>query len=378
MQENIIRFLFWKDFHTPAPLIYMELCDGNLGQLFKLPGVFSDDLLRRVLGQMLSALDYLDNERLIHRDIKPENILYIDRPAKELGTAVWDEERRYKFLLADFGLANCRTVATTPCGTGCYAAPEVFSPWSGIYANQTSKVDVWSLFATMIAAHPRFPDFPPPRGSSYQTCMATLLDHAPKVPLLEPMARADPAYRASAAQMLVALFDGQGMTTKTPTPLGPAPKKDRIPIPQPAVAEAVQIRRNPPRQTRNNLLIQFPQRSRPLRNQLRIGPQYGTGIGNLFERRKSRFAQPPAAATARPALELALRPRGGAGVVKHRPAVTRLAATPMAIADALEEDQGRQQQRQQQQQQQGQQQPQEQRSGDIVYRIPGAFPPSLS
>lgn len=72
-----------------------------------------------VLGQMLSALDYLASNNLIHRDVKPENILYSD------------EKGSYLFQLADLGLVNHRSQATTFCGTSATRLPSFGPPHRG-------------------------------------------------------------------------------------------------------------------------------------------------------------------------------------------------------------------------------------------------------
>lgn len=63
--------------------------------------------------QLLSALTYLHNMGIVHRDLKPENLLL-------------DDENNLKII--DFGLGNLyseRQKLSTPCGSPCYAPPEV-------------------------------------------------------------------------------------------------------------------------------------------------------------------------------------------------------------------------------------------------------------
>jgi serine/threonine protein kinase len=179
----------------------MPLRDGNLRGLImreNIPdyrGVFFN-----VLGQMLSALDYLDSEGLVHRDVKPDNILY------------YVEDEEYVFQLADFGLAHHEPRATTRCGTYHYHAPELHPELSEVKARQSHKMDVWSLFATMTAVNRRFRGFPPVTND-YRTIVGELQAEAASSPL-EAMARLHPDDRASAAQMLVVEFNGWGLTTR--------------------------------------------------------------------------------------------------------------------------------------------------------------------
>ena len=175
----------------------MPLRPGSLDSLVTAKGA-SGLLCNQVLAQMLSALDYLAFRKLCHRDLKPPNILY--QPL---------EQERYDFQLADFGFANDFRLATTFCGTGYYLAPELFGK-----EPQTPKMDVWSLFATMAEIHPGL-NYPPKGGNSYGE-LQHALQIAAASPLavgIRPMARIDPTRRASAAQMLVKLFQGEGLTT---------------------------------------------------------------------------------------------------------------------------------------------------------------------
>lgn len=180
----------------------MPLREGSLTSLVKTTPIPDyNELCLTVLRQMLSALDYLASENLLHRDLKPDNILYYTLP---------DEGSRH-FQLADFGLAHHRSLAKTFCGTGYYQAPELWPQKSKVYAPQSPKMDIWSLFATIVAVDSRFKEFPP-HTSDYGIVLSALEAKASQSSL-EPMARLHPDRRASAAQMLVHFFDGGGLTT---------------------------------------------------------------------------------------------------------------------------------------------------------------------
>ena len=110
----------------------MPMKDGSLKPLVEHnPGL---DFSETVLLQMLSALKCLSRHKLIHRDVKPENILYEMDPAGH-----------HHFRLGDFGLSHDPTLARTVAGTEPFMAPEVFNR-----GTQTEKVDIWSLFATIV------------------------------------------------------------------------------------------------------------------------------------------------------------------------------------------------------------------------------------
>ncbi|OMJ68515.1 hypothetical protein SteCoe_34008 [Stentor coeruleus] len=78
--------------------------------------------------QILNAVEYVHRLNIVHRDLKPENLLL-------------DESQNLK--LADFGLSNEYKDGenlNTPCGSPCYAAPEMVAgkSYNGL------SVDIWS------------------------------------------------------------------------------------------------------------------------------------------------------------------------------------------------------------------------------------------
>jgi serine/threonine protein kinase len=54
---------------------------------------FSNDDSKLIMMQILLALDYLHNHKIVHRDIKPSNIIFTN-------------EEDLKIRIADFGLAT--------------------------------------------------------------------------------------------------------------------------------------------------------------------------------------------------------------------------------------------------------------------------------
>lgn len=110
--------------------VFMEFCGG--GELFEFiteQHKLSEDQARPLVRQILSALKYLHSLGICHRDLKPENLML-------------DCDGTIK--LSDFGLSRYvskQDLCATPCGSPCYAAPEVIS--GQLYDG--TRADVWSL-----------------------------------------------------------------------------------------------------------------------------------------------------------------------------------------------------------------------------------------
>eukprot|EP00118_Oscarella_pearsei_P004321 m.18291 g.18291 ORF g.18291 m.18291 type:complete len:802 (+) comp27635_c0_seq2:83-2488(+) len=121
-----------------------ELCGG--GEL--MDHICSDKHLdeketKRLLRQIVSAVDHLHKAGIVHRDLKVENLLL-------------DEGRNIKII--DFGLSNIFGTPIsadgyhfsdnchTQCGSPAYAAPELLG-----HKNYGPEVDVWSIGVNMYA-----------------------------------------------------------------------------------------------------------------------------------------------------------------------------------------------------------------------------------
>lgn len=124
--------------------LIMEYVDhGNMLNYVNTNGRLSEDRARHYFCQLVSALDYLHNEKFVaHRDLKAENVL-LD---------VHDNIR-----LIDFGLSNVFSKDSpelkTACGSPAYAAPEMIQghPY-------TKAADIWSagilLYAMVVGRLP--------------------------------------------------------------------------------------------------------------------------------------------------------------------------------------------------------------------------------
>ena len=117
-------------------LIIMEYCEG--GELFNYI-VKNDNLSEEESSfffyQIVNGLEYIHSKGIIHRDLKPENLLLTSN---------------HKLKIIDFGLSNFfngKKLLSTPCGSPCYAAPEMVSgeKYNGFYS------DIWALGIILFA-----------------------------------------------------------------------------------------------------------------------------------------------------------------------------------------------------------------------------------
>ncbi|KAI0010057.1 kinase-like domain-containing protein [Xylariaceae sp. FL0662B] len=200
---HIIDYIGMKQ-GTSDVRIFMGLKDGSLSNFTNKPEIRDVDFLKRLLHQMLQALDFLASKGISHRDVKPANILY-----KLQGS-------QYDFQLADFGLCLSRRSSGSRAGTHHFLAPEI--RYEEKY--DPSKVDVWSLYTTMLwMTTPLYRHGSTSFAGNYEARYNAIISSAPSAMKLwldiEEMARIDPKNRASAAQMLAKCYDGVGMSTRS-------------------------------------------------------------------------------------------------------------------------------------------------------------------
>ncbi|EEP80245.1 predicted protein [Uncinocarpus reesii 1704] len=212
--KNIVEFLGSSGWGSSAVHIFLSLKTGNICDLLEKfrSNHLNEALLSQLLHNMLEALDYLAFRGWIHRDVKPQNILYTP------------DDGGYRFQLADFGLAHQEQFAQTQCGSPLYMAPEIINRTHP----QSSKIDVWSLFVVFGVVTQRG-ELDDPQLAHHGEVLCRVKIAAAQLRRLSPMAEEDPGRRASAAQMLVAHFGGQGLST---------PRARVHPIPDPGSAAA--------------------------------------------------------------------------------------------------------------------------------------------
>ncbi|KAI1375084.1 kinase-like protein [Hypoxylon crocopeplum] len=167
---SLVHLKAWNIEPTRA-LLVLSYCPG--GDLFDVATTYRDALtpvlLRRIFAEIVGAVRYLHERRIVHRDIKLENVL-VNIPPAEL-TKPGQDWATYPYsviTLTDLGLS--RRVADdekleTRCGSDDYAAPEVIlgQPYDG------RAVDAWSLGVLLYALlESRLPFDPPPGASDAQ------------------------------------------------------------------------------------------------------------------------------------------------------------------------------------------------------------------
>ena len=201
MQPHIVDFIGLNGSGPDDNVtIFMGLKEGSLVSLVEAHTDQSQVFAETMFCSMLQALDCLGVNDIVHRDVKPANILYTR-----------DFENKVHFQLGDFGLCNRAVSAfTTSIGTPLYSAPEVNQP--GL---QTTKVDVWSLFVTVMwilnteEFHAKEHQFKS-SAEVYDTVAAAAKGSLAQIAW---MAAVDPKQRASAAQMLIKHYNGIGLST---------------------------------------------------------------------------------------------------------------------------------------------------------------------
>ena len=150
--SNIIKV---EEVHETSEevVVVMEIMkQGLLSDFLSTKKILSLQLIKAILYQILSALAYMGDMKVIHRDIKPSNILISH--TKTLG------QESIPFLkIVDMGIScfENQPAAQTFCGTPGYLAPEVYaldkqSASGPVSIN--SKVDIFStgvIFYQLIA-----------------------------------------------------------------------------------------------------------------------------------------------------------------------------------------------------------------------------------
>jgi len=142
MHKNIGQIYSVIENPTTIFLIMEYINGGELFEYICLKQRLTELEACRFYQDIINGIEYLHKQGIVHRDLKPENLLLNGK--KEL-------------KIVDFGLSNTYRqgeLLKTPCGSPCYAAPEMIlgKEYYGLY------VDIWSsgiiLFAMIFGFLP--------------------------------------------------------------------------------------------------------------------------------------------------------------------------------------------------------------------------------
>ncbi|POR31890.1 Serine/threonine-protein kinase PRR1 [Tolypocladium paradoxum] len=175
---SLVNLKAWSIEHTRAILV-LSYCPG--GDLFEVATahrhILTPPLLRRMFAELVGAVGYLHERRIVHRDIKLENVLVNLAPSELADPTVdWTTFSHSIITLADLGLS--RRVADdekleTRCGSDDYAAPEVIMGQS--YDGRAT--DAWSLGVLLYALLEARLPFDPHPGMSDAHRMRSRTSH---------------------------------------------------------------------------------------------------------------------------------------------------------------------------------------------------------
>ncbi|KAM0558214.1 hypothetical protein ACHAPJ_004898 [Fusarium lateritium] len=160
-------------------ILVLTYCPG--GDLFDVAtthrSVLKEPLLRRIFAELVGAVSYLHERRIVHRDIKLENVLVNLSPSELADPSIdWTTYPYSVVILTDLGLS--RRIADdekleTRCGSEDYAAPEVImgQPYDG------RATDAWSLGVLLYALLEARLPFDPHPGMSDAHRMRSRTSH---------------------------------------------------------------------------------------------------------------------------------------------------------------------------------------------------------
>jgi serine/threonine protein kinase len=133
---NIVRLLQYGRYEK-MPFLVMEYVDGGVSLTEEMDERSEADLwfmpgeIRRIIGQLLDALEAAHGAQIVHRDLKPDNLMLQQAPGHP------DLLRVLDFGLAKYVGGGSST--KTAMGTPEFVAPEVLSgknigPWTDLYS----------------------------------------------------------------------------------------------------------------------------------------------------------------------------------------------------------------------------------------------------
>ena len=192
---SIVKFIDCFDTKDHVCLL-MEYCNsGSLEEFIQSrPSGSPEHLVRRLIRQVLGAVEYMHEHQILHRDLKPSNIfMHVDSRDK------------VQLKLGDLGFCLIGEVEESDmlCGTPNYMAPEVIS--DGRYLMVS---DIWAvgvLLYVLLVGRPPF------QGTSRRVTMKNVISRPVILPsfvseeaadLLRSCLAKDASYRCSAREAL--------------------------------------------------------------------------------------------------------------------------------------------------------------------------------
>ncbi|OHS96803.1 CAMK family protein kinase [Tritrichomonas foetus] len=133
----IVQFYELLEDNDNYYIVMESVENGSLLDNVNKNGVFDEQKARKIFTQIVLAVKYLHDEKLIiHHDIKAENILF---------------DRNENIRLIDFGLSTVihevnNSVDNSVCGSAAYLAPEIILNIPHLFES-----DVWSLGVVLYA-----------------------------------------------------------------------------------------------------------------------------------------------------------------------------------------------------------------------------------
>lgn len=140
--DNLVKILPVKCYSSRHYYIFMEYCEGSLGELMSSGKKLNEDELHRLFYQLMCGYKVLFDRKILHQDLKPDNIL------TQNGT----------FKIADFGLSifiDKHKYSEKRQGTLSYIAPEKLTVRDYV---GNPKSDIYSvgviMFELIVGKHP--------------------------------------------------------------------------------------------------------------------------------------------------------------------------------------------------------------------------------